>query len=140
MHASAGVASHIALSLHQTNNAVFAFDQESHGKSEGPKGNIRDINEYIDCGIIFIQKTLELYQANTPIFIIGESMGGLICINISIRIPALIRGMILFAPAVGLAQTPSCFDKFLLGLALCCCPNANAAGKDDGFSEMSRNE
>jgi len=94
--------SHLARRFEQSNFAVFAFDQEGHGKSGGARGELRDINENINLGIEFIEKTRKQFDESLPVFIIGESMGGLTCVGISLRIPEVIRGMILLAPALGL--------------------------------------
>ncbi|CAG9311049.1 unnamed protein product [Blepharisma stoltei] len=102
--------SHFAHKFAQSNFASFAFDQEGHGKSGGARAEVRDINENVSLGVEFIQKTKEQYPEGLPVFIIGESMGGLTCIGISLRIPDVIKGMILLAPALG--TTAKVFSQF----------------------------
>ncbi|CAG9311050.1 unnamed protein product [Blepharisma stoltei] len=101
--------SHFAHRFAQSNFAAFAFDQEGHGRSGGARGEVRDINENIRLGVEFIQKTREHYSECLPVFLIGESMGGLTCIGISLRIPKAIRGMILLGPALG--STPKFYSQ-----------------------------
>lgn len=101
MHCASNCYTHIANRISQEKIAVFAFDQEGHGKSEGKRGRIRDYDAYVSCAIEYIVKTKEFYPENTPIFLLGESMGGAIAISTALQIPDMIRGLILYAPSLG---------------------------------------
>lgn len=81
-----------------------AFDQEGHGQSEGEKGTVRNIEDWIDNLAEYINITKQKYPKNIPIFILGGSLGGLACINLATRYPEMAQGMILFAPAIGLTM------------------------------------
>ncbi|CAG9311098.1 unnamed protein product [Blepharisma stoltei] len=137
IHVSSGIFSYLAKRLYELNIAVLAFDQECHGKSQGKLGIIYTIDEYINCGIKYIEKSIENYPKNTPIFILGESMGGTICMNIALEMQSMIKGMVLFAPA--LAASPS-FSPFLIKLARCLgclCPRMPTKSPD--LKSLSRN-
>ncbi|CAG9311053.1 unnamed protein product [Blepharisma stoltei] len=116
LHSATSSYSHFAKKFAEQEFAVFGFDQPGHGRSEGPKGNIRDFDDLVNNGIEFISKTKEHYPDETPAFIIGESMGGTICIDIALRIPTMINGMILLAPALGVNPD---LAPFLVKLVRC---------------------
>ncbi len=81
---------------------VIALDYRNHGRSEGKKGDLirfkdilRDYNEFV--------ASIKEKQSTIPIFLLGESMGGAVCINFSREFPQTfsnLNGTILFAPAV----------------------------------------
>lgn len=75
---------HIAEKLTSKNAAVFALDLIGHGKSEGKRGHIKSINEYLDS----IEKTMILIRRKfleIPIIIYGHSLGGLVCLKFLIE-------------------------------------------------------
>ncbi len=75
---------HIAEKLTSKNAAVFALDLIGHGKSEGKRGHIKSIDEYLDS----IEKTMILIRRKfleIPIIIYGHSLGGLVCLKFLIE-------------------------------------------------------
>ncbi|CAG9311099.1 unnamed protein product [Blepharisma stoltei] len=137
MHVSSFNFAYTASILYQNNFAVLAFDQESHGNSGGPRGNIRSVDEYVNCGIEYISKAREHYSEGTPVFIIGESMGGAICVNIALQIPNIVTGMILFAPALGINPDLEPWLVKIIRCLACCCPGLPTKPAD--ISMLSRN-
>ncbi|CAG9311052.1 unnamed protein product [Blepharisma stoltei] len=110
---SSGSFTHIAQRLSEENYEILAFDQEGHGRSEGPRGKVASIENCINNAIDFISVAKEFYPENIPIFLMGGSMGGLVCINVALRFPALIRGLVLLAPALGVnLYFPGIVSKF----------------------------
>ncbi|ESN91727.1 hypothetical protein HELRODRAFT_165794 [Helobdella robusta] len=89
----------IAIKLAQNNNFVFAHDHAGHGKSEGQRVYIEDFNIFVDDIIDHIEKIKKEYS-DIPCFIIGYSMGGSMTILTALRIPQLISGIVLIAPAI----------------------------------------
>ncbi|ESN91726.1 hypothetical protein HELRODRAFT_165793 [Helobdella robusta] len=102
----------IAIKLAQNNNFVFAHDHgrvsrlksaiintAGHGKSEGQRVYIEDFNIFVDDIIDHIEKIKKEYS-DIPCFIIGYSMGGSMTILTTLRIPQLISGIVLIAPAI----------------------------------------
>lgn len=78
---------------------MVGFDQRGFGKSEGRRGYIQDVKINMDDAEQFVSKMRELYK-NTPIYLLGLSMGGLLAFNLGLRHPEWYRGLILMAPAL----------------------------------------
>ncbi len=65
---------HVAAELNKIGLNVYTFDLRGHGQSEGPRVNVKSVDEYRnDLEIIYGQ-----IPKNIPFFILGHSMGGLI--------------------------------------------------------------
>ncbi|CAG9311104.1 unnamed protein product [Blepharisma stoltei] len=122
-HGSFSAASYhtyLASRLYQDGFAVFAIDQLGHGKSSGPRGLILDLEATYTSHIEYIEKVRALYPENPPIFLAGESLGGTIALSIALKIPNLIKGLILYAP--GISNGPklsSCNIKIMRFLTWC---------------------
>ena len=121
MYSESNESSHIAARFYDDGYAVIAMDQEGHGKSGGPPGNILSLENYRKDSETFIIKAQASYPENTPIFILGLSMGGAICIMLSLSRPDLIAGMILCAPAVGVSPDFEPFLQKIVRCLNCCC-------------------
>lgn len=122
MHCASSDATHIAKKYAEEGYAVMSFDQEGHGKSEGSKGNIISLQDYAVDSENFIIKSKSLYKDNLPIFLLGESMGGTMCIMVSLKRPDLIKGIILMAPAIGVnPDLEPTLQKIVRFFNFCCC-------------------
>lgn len=120
MYSESNESAHVCKRFYEEGYAVLAFDQESHGRSHGNKGKIKNLNNYLQDSIKFIRKAKKRYPP-VPIFIFGLSMGGTICTMLALSIPETINGMILLAPGLGVAPD---FEPFLRKLVRClniCC-------------------
>ncbi|XP_021726388.1 caffeoylshikimate esterase-like [Chenopodium quinoa] len=86
--------------LAQNGFSCFALDLPGHGKSDGLKAYVPDINLAISCCTSFFESVLETHSMrNLPAFLFGESMGGAICLLISIMYPDMgFSGAVLIAP------------------------------------------
>ena len=92
--------------------AVFAMDLRGHGRSPGARGFIHawsDYREDVATLLGLARKTLP----GTPVFLLGNSLGGLIAIDYALHDPAGLRGLIAMSPAVGKIGVA----KFLLWLS-----------------------
>lgn len=58
---------------------MFGHDHLGHGRSQGERGQIGDISEYVSPVIQHCQ-IIRAQQPNLPLFIIGHSMGGLVAV------------------------------------------------------------
>ena len=79
---------------------VFALDLRGHGRSPGPRGFIREWNDYRED----VASLLEMVQGqkqSAPLFLLGNSMGGLIAIEYALKYPAQLRGVVAMSPALG---------------------------------------
>ena len=98
---------------------VFSHDHVGHGLSEGALCVVKDFETYTLDVLQHMEKVREKYPL-IPLFLIGHSMGGLISINVALRLGPLIQGAIFLAPAleaVG-SRTPfrNCLAHFLAPL------------------------
>ena len=77
--------------------ASYAIELKGFGNTEGTKGHIDSLNTYIKdvrrlCNII------KKEHRGRPVFVAGESMGGIIAFLAAIKKPGLFRGMICMSP------------------------------------------
>lgn len=84
--------------------AVFGFDNQGHGKSEGQRGHINRWQDYRDNTQAFLS-LIRQQEPTAPLFLMGHSLGGLIVLDYVLRsadseqFQALdVRGLIVSAP------------------------------------------
>lgn len=111
------------------NFAVLCPDFPSHGRSDGLHGYFPDWSEFLNEIQDFVEGQgrliLEEFQKHTgkndlKYFCFGQSMGGAVTIDLSVRCPSLFAGMILLAPLVKVAddvKPPAVVVNTLLALA-----------------------
>lgn len=78
---------------------LIAIDLKHHGHSSGKKGDLESFEQISVHIQEFITSVRQKYL-DTPIYLMGISMGGVIAINFSVDHPELIDGLILIAPGV----------------------------------------
>jgi len=92
--------------------AVFAFDNQGHGKSEGQRGHITRWQDYRDNTKAFLQLVRDKEPA-APLCLMGHSLGGLIVLDYVLRAGQVrnepsssinIDGLIVSAPPVQPSQ------------------------------------
>ncbi|MFK8182860.1 MAG: lysophospholipase [Phormidesmis sp.] len=90
-------------SLTAAGYAVFAFDNQGHGKSEGQRGHITRWQNYRDNTKAFLRLVRE-QEPLAPLFLMGHSLGGLIVLDYILRNeqtnPTDIMGVVVSAPPV----------------------------------------
>lgn len=64
--------------------AVFGFDNQGHGKSEGQRGHINRWQDYRDNTQAFLQLVRQ-QEPTAPLFLMGHSLGGLIVLDYVLR-------------------------------------------------------
>lgn len=94
--------------------AVYAYDHRGHGQSEGERGMVGQFDDYIgDLYAVLHSIRLDAGQrlgAGRPLFLFGQSMGGLIAATYVDRHgPDGFAGLILSAPALRLPDTTAPF-------------------------------
>lgn len=102
----------------KANILSYGLEFRGHGKSDGKKGCIDNVDFFIS-DIKRLLEYIEHLHHNIPIYLLAESMGGAIGIKTSILYEK-IDGIILLAPLIGLAEEskPNNFTvKILLKLA-----------------------
>ncbi|KAL7606818.1 caffeoylshikimate esterase [Lactuca sativa] len=81
--------------------ACFALDMEGHGRSEGLKAFVPNVDDVVADYLAFFSSVVTSTDANyqnLPKFLFGESMGGAICLLIECKRPKFFDGAILIAP------------------------------------------
>jgi len=95
--------------------AVYAYDRRGHGRSDGRRGDVSDWSDYLDeIEAMFAHVVGECGER--PIFLLGQSMGGLIVLDYALahrsRIAGVIAsGTVLARPNVGAWRW--CVARFL---------------------------
>ena len=80
---------------------VCAIDHRGFGRSEGPRGHVRDGGVYLRDLNAFLAQICS-QQPNSPLFILGHSMGAIFALNLaaedSARAQPMLSGLILMNP------------------------------------------
>ena len=83
--------------------SVYAMDLRGHGRSAGPRCDVRSFDDYLlDLDIFFEQASRE--AGGRPLFLMGNSMGGLIAALWTILRQPPIRGLVLSGPLLALGD------------------------------------
>lgn len=97
---------HVAESLVSRGFAVAAFDLRGHGRSEGPRGFVRDWDDYRqDLHLLLAQ--LETEFGGVSLFLYGHSFGGTIVLDYVLQEPKNLNGVIASAPSLGRPNIPA---------------------------------
>lgn len=87
-------------------HAVYALDHRGHGKSPGPRANIERF-EYVVADFCAFAGRAARQHLDTPAFLLGHSMGGAVAFAAALRMQQALRGVVLSAPALGVAPPPA---------------------------------
>lgn len=93
--------------------AVHALDHPGHGRSAGHRCHIRRFAVFanvLDRYLALVKST----HANTPIFLVGHSMGGLIAASFLIERQSEFAAAVLSGPAIRAPEQPSRFALFIM--------------------------
>lgn len=85
---------HVAEYLTARGYAVEALDLRGHGRSDGPRASVRSVDEYHDDVTVFLARVRKR-RPDSPIFVLGHSMGGSIVVIAVIRDLLDVAGVIL---------------------------------------------
>ncbi len=77
--------------------ALYSFDQRGHGRSPGRRGHIDNFGEFRDDLLTFT-RLVTSQEPDTPLFLAGHSMGGLIALDFGLHYPQTVSGVIVSAP------------------------------------------
>jgi len=92
-----------AMELVRRGFSVHAMDLRGHGRSRGPRCDVRSLDQYLlDLDIFF--KRVSGEAGDRPVFLMGNSMGGLIAALWVVFRQPLIHGLILSGPLLVLAE------------------------------------
>lgn len=108
---------------------VVAIDHLGHGKSEGQRCFCKSMNDFVEP-LKNLIANVKKNNPQTPIFLLGHSMGGLIALHFLAKYQQHITAAILSSPAVrGVAQ-PNFIQKCVIGFKSLISPK-------DGFVQLS---
>ncbi len=91
--------SQTAEELNRNDFSVWAYDQEGHGRSGGTKGYVNHFDDLVCDLRTFINMVLE-DNPNTPLFLLGHSLGGLVSAFVALEMPDVLQGLVLTSPAL----------------------------------------
>jgi len=95
--------------------AVHAPDLRGNGRSRGQRGYVADWSEYREDLGRFLD-LVRREEPGSPLFLLGNSLGGLIVLDYVLHHPEGIRGVIAVAPPLGTVGVPA--PLLLLGRVL----------------------
>lgn len=119
--------------------SVLAIDLRGHGKSDGKRGHILKIEEYLG-NIESLMKEANERFPNLQKVIYGHSMGGNVVANYMIRNPETeVKAIVLTSPWLKLAFEPPKFKVMLANMVRSFMPSYTEKNTLDGAG-LSRNE
>mgnify|MGYP001800267698 CR=1 FL=1 len=89
----------VTTALTQAGYAVFGFDNQGHGRSEGQRGHIDRWQDYRDNVSAFLAKVRH-HEPTLPLFVLGHSLGALIVLDFALTIPQGLMGIIVSGPPI----------------------------------------
>ncbi len=102
-------------SLVKSSKALYSFDLRGHGRSPGQRGYIGSWEELRGDVRAFVGLVRDI-DGELPVFLMGQSMGGLIVLEYALHYPDGLTGVIASAPAIGEVGVPAW--KMALGRVL----------------------
>ena len=109
----AGRYGELAANLHQWGFAVRGYDQQGHGQSEGARGDLlRPGSLQADLCRVIDDTRQRPTLADTPLILLGHSMGGLVVARTLAEQLRPVDAAVLSSPALG--AFPTLFQKMLL--------------------------
>ena len=99
--------------------AVHAVDYRGHGRSEGRRVHVDDVDDYV-ADVRAALEEVRRRDPGVPVFLLGHSQGGLIALKLALDDPAAIDGLVITSPflAVHPNSRPSAFVRALAGVML----------------------
>ncbi len=107
--------SDLAIDFCNKNIGVIGVDLRGHGKSNGKRGCVCNLNDYyndISACLKYLNNNTSL--SNVPIYLYGNSMGGPVALKFAIGNKDLFKGVILTAPWFTLRKQPKGMSLFIL--------------------------
>jgi alpha-beta hydrolase superfamily lysophospholipase len=119
---------------------VFAWDLRGHGRSEGKRGFVMSLTNFIDdygCFLAMVQKQTKVAPENLVLF--GHSLGGLITVRyVELQHPKY-GGMVLSSPGLGLSMPVPKLKETLAKVALKWFPTLTLHNEIK-YSDLTRDE
>jgi alpha-beta hydrolase superfamily lysophospholipase len=108
-----------AAALNEAGFAVHAVDYRGHGRSEGRRVHVDDVDDYV-ADVRAALEEVRRRNPGRPVFLLGHSQGGLIALKLALDDPAAIDGLVVTSPflAVHPASRPSAFVRAMARVLL----------------------
>ncbi len=116
--------------------AVLAFDYRGHGKSDGPRGDVKQWSDYLDDLGVFYKRLREA-AGDKPTFLMAHSNGALISTHFLASNPQGLKGAVLVGPFYALALAVNPIKLFAARFLARLAPGLNMANELDA-SMLSR--
>jgi alpha-beta hydrolase superfamily lysophospholipase len=91
--------------------ALYAYDMRGNGRSPGQRAYVRGWHEYRGDLHAFLDRVRK-WEGDVPLFILGNSLGGLVVLDYALHYPAGLNGVIAAAAPLGEVGVP----PFLMAL------------------------
>jgi alpha-beta hydrolase superfamily lysophospholipase len=96
---------HLAAHLNQAGYALSSMDLPCHGKSAGIRGHVDSIDVFENAALGLYQR-IKSSHPDTPIFLLGHSMGGLLATRLLLNHQHKFQGALLSGAAIQSPQEP----------------------------------
>jgi alpha-beta hydrolase superfamily lysophospholipase len=108
-----------AAALNDAGFAVHSVDYRGHGRSEGRRVHVDDVEDYV-ADVRAALEEVRRRNPGVPVFLLGHSQGGLIALKLALDEPAAIDGLVVTSPflAVHPASRPSALVRTLARVML----------------------
>jgi alpha-beta hydrolase superfamily lysophospholipase len=104
---------HLAVHLNQAGYALSSMDLPCHGKSAGIRGHVESFDVFENAALKLYQQT-KASHPDTPIFLLGHSMGGLIATRLLLNHQDKFKGALLSGAAIQSPQEPPSWQVALI--------------------------
>ncbi len=125
---------HVAAALAQAGLRMWGYDTRGHGRSTGPRGDVRRYGLLLDDLSLVCRR---VRREGRGIFLLGHSMGGQVTLNFLIERPTETEGAVVAAPWLRLAFDPPLWRRLLARLARGILPRL-AQGTATAAEQLSR--
>ena len=105
---------HVAERLNSWGFAVRAYDQYGHGESMGQRGALPSANRLLSDLAEVVDESRERMNKQTPLIVLGHSMGGLVAARFVSLAMRPVQGLVLSSPALDLGL--GLFQKLLMAV------------------------
>lgn len=115
----------LACELVQRDYAVYGVDHRGHGRSPGPRANIGRFSHLVEDFCAFTGRCARQHP-DTPVFMLGHSMGGAVAFASALRLQQTLRGLVLSAPALAAGQAVPRLQELFVRLLSVVAPDTGA--------------
>ena len=120
---------HVARALVARGFAVHTLDHYGHGKSDGHRGHVERFSVFLD-GVGALLERIRAADTESPLFLVGHSMGGLIAAHFLLGHQARFRAAVLSGPAFKSDAEPPAIVMALLRILSFIVPTVPVLGLD----------